>query len=141
MNLTLYRIYSGDQGTIGELVYNGVRICFINELPWRGNKQNISHIPDGVYQVDYLARSASGKYRNVYHIKNVPGRSGVLMHAGNFAGDILKRFKSHSWGCILPGLRLGRLNNQRCVLASRAALNKIHKITNRKNFILEVKNV
>ena len=141
MKLTLYRIYSGDQGTIGELVYNGVRICFINELPWRDNQKNISHIPEGVYQVNYLPRSGSGKYRDVYHITNVPGRNGVLMHAGNLAGDIYKLFKTHSWGCLLPGLRLGRLSSQRSVLASRAALRKLHTITKRKNFTLEVRNV
>lgn len=136
----LYRTVSDNQGTIGLLLHGVIKICFLNELPWRNNKTNISHIPEGVYQVKYLPRSASGKYRDVYHVQNVPGRSGVLIHAGNFAGDTRKGFKTHSWGCVLPGLRLGKLSGQRSVLASSAALRKLHTITNRKDFTLVVRN-
>jgi len=108
------------------------------ELPDRNNARNISRIPPGMYLVKYLKRSASGKYRDVYHVTKVPSRSGVLTHAGNVAGDKFKGFKTHSWGCLLPATRLGMLYGQLAGLASRGALHKIHAITNRQNFYLEI---
>lgn len=120
------------------LVHQGQKVCYMLELPDRNNRPNLSRIPPGRYLVRYLPRSASGKYRDVYHVTEVPGRSGILGHPGNVAGDKTKGYRTHSWGCLLPAIRLGRLYGQLAGLASRAALRKLHAVTGRQDFYLEV---
>lgn len=136
--LTLHRGPSTAQGTFSRLQYNNQHICYMVELPDRQNRSNISRIPAGRYVVTHMPRSASGKYKNVYHVQNVPKRFGVLIHAGNFAGDKSMGFKTHSWGCLLPATRLGKLNGQRAGLASRGALKAIHRIVQQQTFLLEI---
>ena len=138
--LKIVRVKSDNEGTLGTLFFEGNKICMIGEPPWRKNIANKSCIPTGTYTVNYLPKSASGKYRDVYHLQNVPNRSGVLIHCGNFMGNSDLGFKTHSLACLLPGLRAGRLQGQRAVLASRSALKKIHSIVKRKTFLLEIKN-
>ncbi|WP_321276938.1 DUF5675 family protein [Thiomicrorhabdus indica] len=136
--LQLYRGASTDQGTAGVLMHLGKRVCYFMELPDRSNKPNLSRIPAGKYLCKYLPRSASGKYKDVYHVVNVPKRSGILQHSGNVAGDKTLGYKTHSWGCQLPALRLGKLYGQLAGLASRAALHKLHSVTGRSDFYLEI---
>lgn len=62
------------------------------ELPWLNNQQQVSCIPEGEYEV---VKRHSPKYKNHFHVTEVPGRSWILIHSGNFYSDIL--------GCILPG--------------------------------------
>jgi len=135
----LLRIESDSEGTIGVLIDDELQqVCFMNELPWKNNESNMSCIPPGTYEVTYLERSASGKYRDVYHVQAVNGRSGILIHKGNFAGDSELGLRTHSHGCLLPASRVGELSGQRAGLASRGAMHKIHKATNREDFKLEV---
>lgn len=141
MDLLLLRHVSDDEGTVGTVIHDGRVALLMEELPWRDNRSNLSHIPAGRYRVDYLARSASGKYRDVYHVQGVPGRGGILIHSGNYAGDSLKRLRTDSWGCLLPGLRLGRMAGQRVVLASRGGLDALHAITGRQRFNLDIREV
>lgn len=137
--LTLRRGTSDDEGTIGKLYDQlGKFICYTGELPERDNHPNRGCILPGVYLVKYLARSASGRYRDVYYIQNVPKRNGVLIHSGNFEGDTSMGYRTDTLGCILPGLRCGRLGKQRAMLASKSALRKIHKVAGRNDFILRV---
>ncbi|MET0109127.1 MAG: DUF5675 family protein [Candidatus Thiodiazotropha sp.] len=141
--LILRRGGSSPQGTFGRLLLPGGDEIWTAELPWRDNTRSKSCIPSGVYRVRYLAKSASGKYRDVYHVEEVAGRSGILIHAGNFAGDRDLDYRSHSWGCILPALRVGYLKAgkdkfQRAGLASRSALNRLHETVGRHDFELEV---
>lgn len=97
--VTLSRKYSSSS-TIGELVLPSGLVLKTLELPWLGNKRNVSCIPEGVYLCKWLERSASGKYRKVWHVQNVANRSGVLIHVGNYL--------HHTRGCILPGLSSGK---------------------------------
>lgn len=138
VSLQLYRFHQDDEGTIGILLANGEHLCLIGELPWRDNLPNVSRIPAGTYQVDYLERSASGRYQDVYHVRDVPGRSGVLFHSGNWTGDTVKGLRSNSHGCLITGSRLGRLQGQRAVLASRVALDKLRTLVGRNDFTLEI---
>lgn len=61
------------------------------ELPWRDNQPNVSCIPEG----EYWCAPEQRHNRPSYRIHDVPGRSGVLIHTGNFLTD--------TSGCILPG--------------------------------------
>ena len=130
--LMLYRLARSSRGTLGVLYGPQGKICNTLEPPWRDNKKNVSCIPVGVYNVSHLRSSASGKYRDVYHIISVENRSGILLHKGNVVTD--------TFGCILPGTKFGLLAGRLAVLNSRVALAKIHRITKRKEFILNVRN-
>lgn len=125
----LVRTKYTDSCTLGVLIVGGCMFHTI-EPPWRNNRRNVSCIPTGQYLCTYLPRSASGKYRKVYHIRNVNNRSGVLIHNGNLA--------RHSRGCVILGLKKGRLGGLFAVLRSRMALTKLGKLLNNSNFILKV---
>jgi len=129
VNAILVRNEVTDDAVLGYLYADGT--CFATLEPaWRHNVRNISCIPAGDYQADYLPRSASGKYREVYHLRDVPGRGGVLIHAGNLA--------KHTRGCILIGTRRGVLAGQRAVLNSRTALQQLRDMIGKRSFSLSI---
>lgn len=111
----LFRLRRSDQGTEGILV-SGSFECKTLELPWRENQKQISCIPPGIYNVDIRV---SNKYGRVYWVREVPNRTYILIHSGNFAGDVSKGYKSHVMGCILLGKDIGFLGGQLAVLNSR----------------------
>ncbi|WP_086931671.1 DUF5675 family protein [Agarilytica rhodophyticola] len=108
----------------------GDKIFHILERPWQNNARNKSCIPAGQYSAHFLPRSASGKYRNIYHLKPVSGRSGILIHNGNVV--------SHSRGCLIIGLRRGTLAGQPAVLNSRTALSELSQVTQQEPFMLNI---
>lgn len=100
------------------------------ERPWLHNTRNKSCIPALTYEAHYMAKSGSGKYKKVYWLQDVPGRSGVLIHNGNVV--------DHSRGCILLGMHRGMLGEKRAVLASRIAMRKFNEITNKQPMKLAI---
>jgi hypothetical protein len=66
--------------------------CFTLELPFKGNKPDVSSIPRGRYE--YYKR-ISPKNGDVLELRNVPERTYIQIHAGNFTRQIQ--------GCILVG--------------------------------------
>ena len=117
--------------TGGTLVLNGHLIRTM-ELPWNDNKTNSSCIPPGEYIVRYLPKSYSGRYRDVYAVSNVTSRTGILFHSGNTTKD--------TRGCILPGLKRGKLGTFSAVLSSKLAMRKLHRAAGRKSFKLTIIN-
>lgn len=97
MHLTIHRTYH-TEGTNGLLTMgpNSEPVCYTIELPWRNNEVNRSCIPEGTY---VLKRRYSTKFRWHLEIKDVPGRSYILIHPANHAERELK-------GCIAPVLLL-----------------------------------
>ena len=77
--------------TVGRLWYGNFQ-CFTLELPWLNNEKNISCIPSGTYK--YFKRE-SNRNGNVIQLIDVPDRSYIQLHKGNFTRSIE--------GCILPG--------------------------------------
>lgn len=125
-HIVLIRDTSNDQGTYGVLkVMETGWQCQTIELPWRENRRNLSCIRQGIYNAEFVNRTASGRFTNVVYIKDVPGRSGILIHPGNVAGDILKGFETDVEGCILVGKRRGILDGQQAVLSSRVAMREL----------------
>lgn len=118
--VTLCRTARSDQGTEGILLA-GEFNCKTLELPWRDNRKQISCIPQGKYKVNIRN---SNKYGRVYWVRKVPNRTYILIHSGNYAGDVSKGFKSHVMGCILLGQKLGFLAGQRAVLNSRITVRR-----------------
>lgn len=115
--------------TYGTLICEN-EILHTIERPWRQNSSNISCIPSGLYTVRFMKRSASGKYRDVWHLQAVPGRSGILIHNGNLA--------RHSRGCLILGSKKGNLGGMPAVLASRPALRKMKRLVGVEPFQLQI---
>jgi hypothetical protein len=122
----LQRSPSTDQGTFGVLTF-GTQAVRTLELPWRENRRQVSCIPPGTYRCSMVR---SPKFGRVYHVASVPGRSAVLIHSANLAGDADKGYTTQLQGCIAPCLRTGLMRNKTGVmqmagLLSRPALNQL----------------
>jgi hypothetical protein len=83
------------------------------ELPWKENRRRISCIPAGKYVV---SKRFTPKFKDHFHVLDVEGRTGILIHVGNFYTQIE--------GCILPGERFADINKDGLldVVASRKTL-------------------
>lgn len=137
----LIRSSRGDSGTYGLLGTPGFR-CFTGELPPRDNQRGLSCIPEGEYDVRIVKSPHFGR---IYGLFGVPGRTHVLMHSGNFSGDVQKGYQSHVEGCILLGSKLGRLQNkfgqlQSAVLISLPTVTSFMRHMGGDPFILAVSN-
>jgi len=131
---TLIRLKRSDCGSEGVLIFQNFH-CYSLELPWKDNQQNISCIPAGNYTVRIRM---SPKYGRIYWILEVPGRSYILIHSGNWAGDVSKGFKTHTNGCILLGKYTGYLQGQRAVLCSRPTITKFMNLLQGQSFDLNI---
>ena len=112
------------------ILYAEGEIFHILERPWLNNQSNKSCITAGTYNVDFLQRSRSGKYRDVFWLRDVPGRSGILIHNGNTV--------NHTKGCLIIGRRRGRLGHQRAVLNSKTALHELAELMERESFTINI---
>lgn len=139
LHLTLTRNETSDEGTFGviEGLPNGI-ILHTGELPWRENKRKISCIPCGVYRVEQYS---SEKYRDVFQVKDVPGRDAILIHVGNWCGDKSKGMRSDVEGCILLGMKRGILNRQKSVISSGTAMKLFRNLVGHDEFELTIKGV
>lgn len=132
LRLLIERYDHGKKQTLGRLfVLDGKRVvytCHTLELPWKNNQFQVSCVPEGVYQV---VRRTSAKFKNHFHLTNVPGRTYILIHAGNYYTDIL--------GCILVGKGLADINNDglKDVTSSKAALTDLLALMP-SNFEIEI---
>lgn len=112
---TIQREPSTPDGTLGEWMdEKGNHICYTVELPWADNETDKSCIPCGNYKV---IPHNSPAHPNVWEITNVPGRSGILIHAGNSEKDVL--------GCIAVGDSQGEIKGLPAVFNSVSTLNKL----------------
>ena len=130
----LARTESHDQGTFGKLYTNGFS-CFTVELPWRENQPNYSCVPTGEYEVELRH---SPRFGYTYWVKNVQGRSYILFHVGNWAGDSKKGLRTNSNGCILPGKYKGWCKGQKAVLVSRPTVRTFMKHMKLQPFTLKI---
>jgi len=105
--LGFYHIYDG-------LEHKGTFNCL--ELPWLNNQRSISCIPEGEYKVLKRYTDKRGFH---FHIIDVPHRTWILIHKGNYKHDIQ--------GCQLPGLGFSDINKDGWldVYSSTKALKKM----------------
>lgn len=133
----LRRLSSDDEGTLGVLILPDGVLCYTLELPWRDNRPGHSCIPVG----DYVCRPrVSPRFGKTYHVTGVAGRSYILIHAANLAGDVTKGKKTHLEGCIALGQARGTIGGQKAVLNSRTALTRFHNLMNWQEFTLVVED-
>lgn len=137
IELTLVREKSEDYGTFGKITLpNGLTLETL-ELPWRDNIVRESCIPAKTYPCKVVK---SARFGHVYGVCNVPNRTAILIHAGNYGGDVLKGYKSDIQGCILLGKSKGELSGQSVVLNSKVALKKFMDEMQNQDFELIIKN-
>jgi len=88
-------------------------------------------IKAGTYKV---VPYSSSKYPDVYELKNVPGRSFILIHAGNYHKDTL--------GCLMPGKTWGSVGDKHYYVGnSKAALKEIFsEISNYQDIQIKITN-
>lgn len=113
--------------TFGTLIAKG-EVFYSLELPWKRNQRNVSCIPEGDYRC--IFREKTPTHKNVYEITNVPDRSGILIHVGNYPHDIK--------GCIALGT--GRVfdGDGHMVTHSAIAIEKFNSTMGKKDFILSI---
>ena len=137
--VTLTRWETGDQGTFGKLSADDVELgIYTGELPWKDNKRTVSCIPFGTYQTKWVEQPRHGL---CYELQNVPDRSDILIHSGNYCGDKSKELKSDTEGCILLGKDLDVISGQKAVVASKKAVNRFKELMKQEPFELEIKHV
>jgi hypothetical protein len=127
----LQRAWEDERATLGmltilEVTHNPI---FTLENPLRVEDFD-SRIPAGVYEcVPY----SGSKYKEVYLVQDVPGRTGILIHWGNFERDTL--------GCILVGEAANMQSGEPAVSASKIAFNRLVSHLGKEPFTLIVKDV
>lgn len=134
--LILQREESEDDGTYGTLRLPDGTTLNTLELPWRNNEAQTSCIPPGSYSCKKRPSKAFGE---AYEVAGVPGRSAILIHAGNAAGDASKGMKADSKGCILLGMDRGRQGKQKVITASKAAMKLFYEKMQDMPFQLEIR--
>ena len=94
--------------------------CKSIELPYNGNRKNVSCIPEGEY---WVIRHKRDDGTEVFLLLDVPGREAIEIHIGNYvAGG-----KIDTRGCILPGNYFSDLNEDGYVdiTDSKSAMNTL----------------
>jgi len=124
MKVEIERITFRDKQTEGILtvydVCNEVVFkCYTLELEEDCNAQRDDCIPRNKYNVE---KRYSTKYKNHFHVLDVPNRSYILIHSGNY--------NKHTLGCILVGKTLTDINGDgyRDTTSSKVTMNKLNDV-------------
>lgn len=132
-NLLIKRIDDDGVQTLGEMFVldkdKHIEFsCKTLELTWARNKNRISCIPSGKYEV---LHRWSPKHKEHFHITDVKGRTFILIHKGNYHSQIL--------GCVLVGDDFKEVNGdgRLDVVNSGNTLDKLLKLMPQK-FTLEI---
>lgn len=122
----LFRQVESPNSTLGLLLGSsgGSQFTFHTlELPWRDNRVRISRIPPG----DYLTTwHNSPRFGKCYKLQDVPGRSEILIHHGNYPKD--------TEGCIL----IGKSSSKDAVWNSLQARNEFQRLLLPNSFRLRI---
>lgn len=124
MHILIERADYGDKQTIGKLyllnsLNEVIEEFWSLELPWKDNERMVSCIPEGVYKA---RKHNSPKHGLSLWLQDVPNRSEILIHKGNYYTDIL--------GCILIGSSIMDINKDGLVdvINSKKSINRLMSI-------------
>jgi hypothetical protein len=111
LRLRIDRQHSGKDCTSGQIALEGNIVGYTLERPWEGNIPLISSIPAGSYHGHVRSRT-NDRWR--IELSDVPGRTNIQLHVGNFIADGV--------GCVLIG---SNLRSDLCTLTdSKTAFDK-----------------
>ena len=111
----LTRWVATPEGVLGDLYRMDELLCFTLEPPF---EREHPAIPNGEYDLEW-SYSRSLK-RKTPRLLNVPGREGILIHAGNVIDD--------TQGCILVGTGWRVSDGEPQLTGSRIARDKVYKL-------------
>lgn len=124
--VVLQRAWSDYRATLGmiKILDHDHPPLFTLENPLRATTVD-SRIPGG----DYICTPYSGtKFKDVYLVKDVPNRTAILFHVGNFERD--------TEGCILVGLGAGMMKSEPAVMQSQDGFAIFKAVIGQQNFKL-----
>jgi len=139
LEMTITRKETGPEGTFGLLESEALEM-YVGELPWYKNTRNTSCIPIGRYK---CKPHHSPKHGACFWLREVPGRTEILIHAANWMGDVTQGYKSNLAGCIAIGMRFVKdadANDQDMIQQSQLAMRKLIEYTEFKPFWLTIIN-
>jgi hypothetical protein len=92
--------------------------CKTIERPWLDNQPHVSCIPSGTYTIrkrrsPVVERTSGGEFREGWEVTDVPGRSYIMFHPGNWSTNVE--------GCIAVGRSFDPSFRQAMVTSSRDA--------------------
>ena len=114
-----------DKNKNGEVDFDEKRIAYTLELPFRGNEKEVSSIPAESYDI---VRRGSKRFGEHFLVRDVPRRTDILIHAGNYPKD--------THGCILVGESKG----VDYVGSSRKILEELRKSSEGKKIRISVRD-
>lgn len=126
--LILNRSWGDERVTLGMLRIRGIPHdpFFTLENPV-GNPATYERIPEG----DYICKKYSGtKFKDVFEVTKVEGRTAILMHPGNTVKD--------TKGCILIGLGCVLVSKIPTVTSSQAAFEVLRRLLGKEDFKLTI---
>lgn len=95
-NLLIIRDEFSERSILGKLYLNGEFYGHTLELSWKDNEKRVSCVPKGVYEARKRGGDESSKYKYQHiEILDVPNRSKILIHIGNYPKS--------TKGCVLLG--------------------------------------
>lgn len=114
---TIYieRYDNDERGCYGSLSVGNLD-CYTLELPWKDNTPNISCIPAGKYEA-FIDHNVTIGGMEVIRLRDVPNRTGILIHVGNYTSDIA--------GCILVGNSQSTNSVKKMVTSSKFTMEKL----------------
>jgi len=117
MRVELLRTASNEDGTFGTFNIDGQPICVTLEETWLNNQRRISCIPAGEYECE---KYSGTKYKDVWIVKEVPGRTAILLHWGNT--------ELNTAGCLLFGRNFSKFGSKWGIGRSREAFEILRKV-------------
>ena len=123
ISLTLFRQKESNLSTQGILIGENFPTFQTLELPWKENKTKISCIPEGTYETRW---HLSPRFGWCYKLFDVPGRSEILIHHGNYP--------KNTEGCIL----LGMTSSQDAVWNSIKARSQFEQLLSGDSFRIRI---
>lgn len=140
-NVTLTRHSTGLTGTHGLAVIDATPHSFDSlELQDLDNAPDISCIPDGVYTCSIRNSphlSPMFGY-DPYEVLNVPGRSSIFIHPGNWAGSVAAGMKCSFEGCIGLGTVAEDVEGQDGIGNSKYAVAQFMSLLGNEDFTLTI---
>lgn len=109
------RLSDDGRATLGHLIDGDERVlCKTVELPWKGNRHDVSCIPPGEYFAFRRPNAETRHDYDVFELEQVPGRQNIQIHIANVPHELR--------GCIAVGTGFGTFpGGERGVVASRDA--------------------
>jgi len=138
--ITLERAYLPDRSaTLGRLIIDDTELYTL-EPPWRDNEPCVSCIPEGTYPLQLrdspiVQRTSRGVYPEGWEITEVPNRTFIMFHVGNWVRD--------TEGCVLVGENFTwHWKNGPTVANSVAGFNRFMEALSQRGFWdIEIRNI